>query len=237
MSKEQKENVCEVHACLIKEIFPDRDMESLLDRLSVESSRPRFKQELAPFKERSILFLRMDGMDQAKFRVPRRLSMAKEFEKVWRPTLHLVGVVISGVLEAFYLLDCDLKADSNMEMTLMVRSLDLAAEELRSRGLQLPSHLVIMGDNTGKEMRNQWCYKFTALLVARGIFLSTSVAHPRVGHSHGIVDQRFSILTPEIANAPDLQTPKDFAELVHKTMSRALANAPAKLHVEVVTNL
>ena len=237
MSQEQKENVCQNHALHIDEIFLDRDVEEFFDRLGVESVRIRFRSEVAPFSERSIVFVRIDGMDQAKFRVPRRLSMAKEFEKVWRPTLHMVGVVISGVLEAYYLLDCDLKADSNMEMTLITRSLDLAVLELRTRGLKLPSHLVLMADNTGKEMRNQWCYKYAALLVARGIFLSTSVVHPRVGHSHGIVDQRFSVASPAIANAPDLQTPEDFAELINNTMSRALANSPAKLHVEVVTNL
>ena len=211
MSQEQKENVCQNHALHIDEIFLDRDVEEFFDRLGVESVRIRFRSEVAPFSERSIVFVRIDGMDQAKFRVPRRLSMAKEFEKVWRPTLHMVAVVISGVLEAYYLLDCDLKADSNMEMTLITRSLDLAVLELRTRGLQLPSHLVLMADNTGKEMRNQWCYKYAALFVARGIFLSTSVVHPRVGHSHGIVDQRFSILIPEIANAPDLPTPTEFA--------------------------
>ena len=95
-------------------------------------------------------------MDQAKFRVPRRLSTTKEFERAWRPSLHGVAVLISGVLEAFYVLDCDLKGDSNMEMSLLVRSLDVVAEELRSRGLPLPAHLVSMGGITGKELRNQW---------------------------------------------------------------------------------
>ena len=42
--------------------------------------------------------------------------MTKEFEWAWRPPLHVVAVLVSGVLEAFYVLDCDLKGDSNMEM-------------------------------------------------------------------------------------------------------------------------
>ena len=124
----------------------------------------------------------MDGMGQAKLRVPRRLSMTKEFERAWRPSLHAVAVLISGVLEAFYMLGCDLKGDSNMEMSLLVRSLDLAADELRYRGLPLPAHLVSIGDNAGKRLRNQWSYKFHNLLVARKLFAITTNAHPTVGH-------------------------------------------------------
>ena len=48
----------------------------------------------------------------------------------------------------------------------MVRSLDLVAEELHYRGLPLPAHLVSMGDNTGKELRNEWSYKIHSFLVA-----------------------------------------------------------------------
>ena len=120
--------------------------------------------------------------------------MTKEFERAWRPSLRVVAVLISGVLEAFYVLDCDLKGDSNMEMSLLVRSLDLVAEELRSRGLPLPAHLVSMGDNTGKELRNQGNYKFHNFLVARNLFVSTTIAHPTAGLSHGKCDQRFSIM-------------------------------------------
>ena len=102
------------------------------------------------------------------------------------------------MLEAFYVLDCDLKGDSNMEMSLLVRPLDLAAEELRYRGLPLSARLVSMGDNTGKELRNQWSYKFHSSLVARKLFVSTTIAHPTVVHLHGKSDDRFNIIGASI---------------------------------------
>lgn len=50
-TEEQKANVCMNHAQHIVDIFADRDTEAFFDRLGIESARPRFAQEAAPFKE------------------------------------------------------------------------------------------------------------------------------------------------------------------------------------------
>ena len=49
----------------------------------------------------------IDGMDQAKFRVPRNLKSSALLGKLWRPQLHVVGVIIHGHIEAYFLLDPD----------------------------------------------------------------------------------------------------------------------------------
>ena len=163
-------------------------------------------------KDNTILFLQLDGMDQAKFRCPRALpaQSTKLFETCWRPTLHVVGVLISGVVEAFYVMDTDLPADSNMENHLIMRSLDIARHVLNSRGVAMPAHLVVLSDNTARELRNQWGYKLQAYLVSRQLFKSTTVAHKRVGHSHGKCDQRFSIIGVGLRKAEVLQCPEEF---------------------------
>ena len=88
-------------------------------------------------------FIRIDGLDQAKCKCPRELALSKEFEKAWRPQLHVVCVLFSGVLEAYYILEPDMHSDSNMEMTLVNRTIDLAQKVLKKRGLPLPQHIVL----------------------------------------------------------------------------------------------
>ena len=65
-----------------------------------------------------------------------------------------------------------------------------------------------MGDNTGKELRNQWSYTFHSFLEARQLCLSTRIAHPTVGHSHGKCDRRVSIIGASLRREPDLQCPQ-----------------------------
>ena len=102
-----------------------------------------------------------------------------------------------------------MKADSNMEMTLLLRSLSHAEEILRSRGISMPKHLVTIGDNTAKELRNQWSYKVHALLVSQRVFRSATVGHHDVGHTHGLCDQRFSIIASALKNENSLECPED----------------------------
>ena len=52
-----------------------------------------------------------------------------------------------------------------------------------------PSHLVVVADNTVKSAKNQFVLKFLALLVQRGIFKTTTLFHPVVGHKHEDIDK------------------------------------------------
>ena len=45
------------------------------------------------------LFLTIDAMDKSKWLVPRSLESTKRLSQLWRPALHVVGVLIAGVLE------------------------------------------------------------------------------------------------------------------------------------------
>jgi hypothetical protein len=61
----------------------------------------------------------IDGMDQAKYRVPRNLKANKAFDGLWRPQLRLVGVTVMGEVECYLIMDPDLPKDSNMECSLV----------------------------------------------------------------------------------------------------------------------
>ena len=94
---------------------------------------PRKAHEIAPLEDTSVAYLRSDGFDQAKCKRPRELALSTEFEKAWRPQLHVVVVLLAGVLETYYILEPGTAADSNMEMTLIMRAIDLGKHVLAKR--------------------------------------------------------------------------------------------------------
>ena len=54
-----------------------------------------------------------DAMDQSKFRVPRGAPNAKALEACWKPQLHMVGCIIDGHVQAYYVCDSTMPKDSS----------------------------------------------------------------------------------------------------------------------------
>ena len=98
-------------------------------------------------------------------------------------------------------------------------------------------HLVILVDNTDKEMRNQYSYGLCAYLTAKKHFRSVSAVHQTVGHTHRKQDQRLSILVEGCSHHRSLHTPEAFCNCVEKTMGPVAARSGCELHVEVVPGL
>lgn len=116
---------------------------------------------------------------------------SKEMEANWRPQLHLVGALVAGLVEQYYILNTDLASDSNMQATILSHVLDIAVEHLKSRNRVLPANLHIQADNTCRETRNQQTLMWAASLISRGVFRSVSIGYMVVGHTHIDIDQRF----------------------------------------------
>ena len=236
-TKEQRDAISTNQAKHLMLIMADFDVVTFFDRLAVESARPKSLHETGPLSDSTVVFLRIDGLDQAKCKCPRELAMSKEFETAWRPQLHIVCVLLSGIVECYYILEPDMYADSNMEMTLILRTIDVAVPIMNKRGLRLGVHLVILADNTDKEMRNQYSYGLCAYLTAKKHFRSVSAVHQTVGHTHGKQDQRLSILVEGCSHHRSLHTPEAFCNCVEKTMGPVAARSGCELHVEVVPGL
>ena len=79
-----------------------------------------------------IIKVHMDGMDQAKFRQPRNLASSAEFASLWRPQLHVVGGIAWGHTEFYFIMQTDIKKDSNMEATVLARILDVIRQKLEA---------------------------------------------------------------------------------------------------------
>ena len=133
----------------------------------------------------------------------------------------MVGVLIAGVAECYFLMDQPMPADSNMELTLLSHALDIAQDLLRVRGRALPANLHVQADNTSRELRNQIGAMWAASLVAKNTFRSVTFGFLPVGHTRIDIDQRFSVIASELARKDILQTPEAISCKCHLPPSPA----------------
>lgn len=134
---------------------------------------------------------------------------SKEFEKCWRPTCHLVCCIAHGVVECYYVMDGDMKKNSDMNISLILRTVDVAHQILEQRGVAPPHHLAVQADNTCREQRNQFVFSFLAVATGRRLWASVSPVFYIPGHSHNEVDQRFVPVAASLSRSPQLQKCED----------------------------
>jgi hypothetical protein len=72
---------------------------------------------------------------------------------------------------------------------------------------------------------------FQAWLVAAGKARTVTTDYFQVGHTHGLVDQRFSIVASKLSSAAVLETPADFITRIQDTV---VPTGFRSLHVEQV---
>ena len=91
------------------------------------------------------------GLDQASIRIPRNQLMTKEWAKLYRPSMHMIGGAIDGVLEGFYDCDQDTQHNPNQVISVLNRGLDKAEQIIKTRTVEMPRHLNLLSDNATKE--------------------------------------------------------------------------------------
>ena len=141
------EAITAAHQAHVKAVFLDRGIEERLAALGEAATAAGARVSKAV----SILDMSGDGADQAKFRLPRNFTMTKLWESCWRPQLHVIGNLASGVLEAFYMTDVDLPKDANLAVTCWARSLHRCSEILQQREQEMPEHVRFHTDNAASE--------------------------------------------------------------------------------------
>ena len=161
-----------------------------------------------------LLKLVVDGMDQAKFKVPRNITNSKHMSKLWRPQLSVTGVIAHGHLEAFFIMSPDIHKDANMEATVISRTLDLVQEKIKAKHASycMPKSLVINADNTPREAKNSIFHTYVACLEGANRFSGTQVEFFKVGHTHNELDQRYSTAATTLSSAPTLEDPEEFRD-------------------------
>ena len=128
----------------------------------------------------SFWFVRVDGVDQAKFRVPRCANKTHDFEKLIRPALHVQGAWCEGFGYHFAVADADMKKDTNNNIEVFARLI----EDLYPKYRGLPLAISLIQDNTSRECKNQIITKLGVKLIALGCLECITLLYPEKGHTH-----------------------------------------------------
>eukprot|EP00971_Amphidinium_carterae_P330818 6464052-Amphidinium_carterae.1 len=185
------ERVRKAHTRHMEEVYRDRAADLRLMVLSEKAVTV-----MSPGDPNSIVSVVIDGMDLAKFALPRAQDFmaAKAHSNLHRPRAKLTGCIMDGLVESYYLCAPDICGTASREVTLLAMLLDKGANVLEQQGRQMPTSLRIHSDNASAETKNFVCFAFGAYLVANSVFKTVDYTQDRVGHSHGRGDQRFSTI-------------------------------------------
>ena len=117
----------------------------------------------------------------SQVQVPRvRCRQSKTFQKLWRPSLHVIGALAHSCGVWFYVSDEDLRKDAATQAEVISRTLD----DILAHHNCLPHGLALQMDNTCREGKNQFLQAWMVLQVVLGNFRWTLSSYLRVGHSH-----------------------------------------------------
>ena len=89
-------------------------------------------------------FIRVGGVDQANFRVPRVLTKTHAFDKLIHPTLDVQGAWCEGFAYHFAVADADMKKNTNNNLEVIARRIDDMYQKYGS----LPLAISLIQDNT-----------------------------------------------------------------------------------------
>ena len=115
----------------------------------------------------SVLLIREDGVDQAKFKCPRKLVKGHFWDKLYRPALHVHGVWAHGFGFHFAVSDADMPKGTNSNVEILANMLESI---YKRSGKSLPKTLMWIQDNTSRECKNSKIVKFCIMLVLLDVF-------------------------------------------------------------------
>ncbi|CAJ1406435.1 unnamed protein product [Effrenium voratum] len=168
-------------------------------------------QEAAADPKNQVLVFQLDGCDQGKFRLPRdpALKATAALAKYNRPRLTLHGVWAFGRTLQLRVLDEPTRHDSSCIVEAIAHTLEEVFAEVERTQQPRPTSLVLMGDNTVRELKNQFCFLYGANLLARNKLRHISFLFMRKSHTHDRVDQLWGIISRRIANTDVLLNSQD----------------------------
>ena len=95
----------------------------------------------------SFWFIRADGVDQAKFRIPRVSTKTHVFDKLIRPTLHVQGAWCEGFAYHFAVANADRYKDTNNNLEVIARLID----DMHQKYAALPLAISLIQDSTSRQ--------------------------------------------------------------------------------------
>ena len=111
-----------------------------------------------------------DGADQAKYCLPRDplLRSAYRTSKLRRPRLKVHGAWAFNYCLRIAILEETTQHGSSMVTEIIAHTLEDVNRISHQKGIPAPTTLVLVGDNTVKECKNQWLMAYLQGLVSHG---------------------------------------------------------------------
>ena len=203
--------VAEEYTSHLKDVLKDRETDR---RLCVTAQITCGTVPGVVSEESSLLSISIDAMDAAKFRCPRNIGAAKEFQNLWRPELTMVGAITEGLHELYFVCDPDLSKNADLHCTIVGHCIERAHEAFQARGRPFPRHLRLQTDNATAEGKNATVFCLASFLAQRRMFSSVTCSQFRVGHTHSKIDQRFSEVRNTLSQCNQLEDPDSFCAAI-----------------------
>ncbi|CAK0806082.1 unnamed protein product, partial [Prorocentrum cordatum] len=184
-SPEAAEAVRAEHLSHVEETFLDRSVDERIQSAAREATVTPGGVD----RSRCIQDLDIDAMEAMKFMFPRNISAAKTKAASRRPQRHMVGGVVDGIANSDWLVPPDIVKNANLSVTIVAALLQRSA---------------------GGEVKNQTFMQFLAFLSHKEHFDCTEMTQFQPGHSHGRIDQHFSVVGTALNESAALESPSDF---------------------------
>ena len=104
------------------------------------------------------------------------------------------------------------------------------------RGINMPQNLIICGDNTVRELKNQFNFAYLAQLLGRRKMKLSAMLYLRKSHTHDRIDQLWGVISRRISCTDSLLTDEDTIQTIRSELSRpgvrSWIGSKCELHVE-----
>ena len=176
-----------------------------------------------------IITLILDGMDQAKFMIPRSpIFRSHEFDGFHRPRAHCVGCICHGYFVDIFISDADVKKSGSNSVEIIHQVLARLASLIDLSDCEL----VLQMDNAANQNKNNIVFAYLACLVACGIVTTAMACFLRTGHTHEDIDQLVGQLASYlIKHCHIIETLPDMAVAIRKFLAELVRHHEPKRFV------
>ena len=98
--------------------------------------------------------------------------------------MDLYACILHGRAVNIFITDENQTVGANFAAEIWTRSVQKTWEKAQRDNKPFPSHAILFGDNTSRELRNNCFSKLFCAITNAGCFTSSSVKHLPVGHTH-----------------------------------------------------
>ena len=133
-----------------------------------------------------VLTIVIDGLDKSKFVLPKYEFGRKsaDLAKCHRPRVNITGAIAHGWCRGVIISDQQLGTGASFFCEVLCQTIEKVTKMSQASQVSLPSHLVVLVDNTVAQAKNNEGTQFMAHLTSKYHFRSTNMLMLTEGHTH-----------------------------------------------------